>query len=771
MHLNNNNLSGAIPAALSTMPKLFHLLLDNNNFSGAIPPEIGNLPQLRILRLDNNKLEGPVPETISRMALLLELHLTNNPLNGSLPDLSAVQNLQLIRSGYVNFSPSEIPLWLLNMAKLKTLEFFKGNLVGQIPEELFSLPNLEAAFLDENRLNGSIDFSTASRSLELVSLEDNEISSVTSVPSPLTIRLSGNPVCSNNNPDKFCSSNGRIWNPSVNRCNIMCDDQKTLQPATCSCAYPLICTIQFITPPFSAITVDRIDNVTGQLSLALNISRGQIWIGSADFTSNHRLVMNILFFPPGKNVYLDQSLVSKIILLLSIQRVSVPEFGPMLLTNANQPQTTPPVAAKQTKFMFIVTLCVCVGVSAAIAGLCIVLLVVRRKRTRSPSHDYGFSSIGEIAPKFKGCKWFTLDDLKKASDNFSSNHLIGVGGYGKVYKGQLHTGELVAIKRAEKESLQGLEEFRTEIELFSRLHHKNLVNLIGFCTDDGQQMLVYEFMPNRTLRDHLYASNTAEQALNWKTRLSIALGSAKGLEYLHELADPPIIHRDVKSSNILLDENLVAKVADLGLSKLAPTCSDEKTYSSVQVKGTLGYLDPEYYAYHQLSAKSDVYSFGVVLIEIITGKQPIDNGSFIVKEIKESVAWGGVASLLSFVDKRLLDKTTVEQVKKYFRLALQCVEDSGQDRPKMNEVVKKLEEIIKLQEVHGSSDHQQNHQQNGDSNEKETTGESSFDVGALNPELYAWSSDDAEDPTFQAFGFTAAGERQAGLDHRCTVDD
>ncbi|KAF5468626.1 hypothetical protein F2P56_012767 [Juglans regia] len=188
------------------------------------------------------------------------------------------------------------------------------------------------------------------------------------------------------------------------------------------------------------------------------------------------------------------------------------------------------------------------------------------------------------APQLKGARLFSYDELRKCTNNFAERNEIGSGAYGKVYKGLLSDGLVnVAIKRAQQGSTQGLLEFKTEIELLSRVHHKNLVGLVGFCIEQGEQMLVYEFMPNGTIRDSL--SGKSGIYLDWNRRLYVALGSARGLAYLHEHANPPIIHRDIKSTNILLDENLTAKVADFGLSKLVS--DDLKGHVSTQVKGTM----------------------------------------------------------------------------------------------------------------------------------------------------------------------------------------
>eukprot|EP01018_Ginkgo_biloba_P024958 Gb_39314 [translate_table: standard] len=296
------------------------------------------------------------------------------------------------------------------------------------------------------------------------------------------------------------------------------------------------------------------------------------------------------------------------------------------------------------------------------------------------------------APQLKGARCFSYNELKKATNNFSNDNEIGSGGYGKVYKGLLAAGgEMVAIKRAKEESLQGAAEFKNEIELLSRVHHKNLVGLIGFCFEEGEQMLIYEYMPNGTLRDNLYRPTGIH--LDWGRRIHIALGVARGLSYLHNHANPPIIHRDVKSSNILLDESLNAKVADFGLSKLV---AGGKSYVSTQVKGTMGYLDPEYYMTQQLSEKSDVYSFGVVLMEMITARQPIERGTYIVREVRNSLERGGVKG----IERELLDpflrdsSSALTGFQNFVSLAVRCAEESGASRPDMSEVVKDLECIV-----------------------------------------------------------------------------
>ncbi|ONI04028.1 hypothetical protein PRUPE_6G297200 [Prunus persica] len=330
--------------------------------------------------------------------------------------------------------------------------------------------------------------------------------------------------------------------------------------------------------------------------------------------------------------------------------------------------------------------------SSVILYATVMLLITRclRHRDRPPSMRH---SSSKITMKIDGVKAFTFKEMTLATRNFDSSTQLGRGGYGKVYRGILSDDTIVAIKRAEEGSLQGEKEFLTEIELLSRLHHRNLVSLVGYCDEEGEQMLVYEFMPNGTLRDWLCV--TAKGSLSFGTRLQIALGSAKGILYLHNEANPPIFHRDIKTTNILLDSNLMAKVADFGLSRLAPLQDDAGTgpsYVSTVVKGTPGYLDPEYLLTNKLTDKSDVYSLGIVFLELLTGVLPISHGKNIVREVNLAHQAG---LMFSIIDSRMGSYPS-ECVERFLALALRCCYEKQDMRPAMLEVVRELENIIKI---------------------------------------------------------------------------
>ncbi|CAK9274201.1 unnamed protein product [Sphagnum jensenii] len=339
-------------------------------------------------------------------------------------------------------------------------------------------------------------------------------------------------------------------------------------------------------------------------------------------------------------------------------------------------------------------------VGATVGGLlvvvAIIVLVVFRSYKKQQNHeDKERLTEGTALPPGSN---FSLAELEIATDNYKQ--LLGRGGFGEVFYGQLPSGKEVAVKKLVSGSQQGAEEFFNEVNLLSRIRHKNLVSLVGFCQEGEEKILVYEFMKFGTLREHLYGTEKAIcEPMSWKTRLSIALDAAQGLEYLHEGCIHPIIHRDVKSSNILLSSKLVGKMADFGLSKL--TTVEGASHVSTIVKGTAGYLDPEYYMSQQLTEKSDVFSFGIVLLEIICGRQPINTA------LQDRNQWNigewakphlEADDIHSVIDKALDNKFNKESVWKVAQLAMMSIDPHGVNRPSMRQVVRNLRDAIAMEE-------------------------------------------------------------------------
>lgn len=287
---------------------------------------------------------------------------------------------------------------------------------------------------------------------------------------------------------------------------------------------------------------------------------------------------------------------------------------------------------------------------------------------------------------------FTFRQLAAATRNFRDECFIGEGGFGRVYKGRLDgIGQVVAIKQLNRDGNQGNKEFLVEVLMLSLLHHENLVNLVGYCADGDQRLLVYEYMPLGSLEDHLHDLPPDKEPLDWNTRMKIAAGAAKGLEYLHDKAQPPVIYRDFKSSNILLGVGFHPKLSDFGLAKLGPV--GDKSHVSTRVMGTYGYCAPEYAMTGQLTAKSDVYSFGVVLLELITGRKAIDSTRPAAEQ--NLVPWARPL----FNDRRKLPKMADPGLQGRFptrglyqalAVASMCIQSEAASRPLIADVVTAL---------------------------------------------------------------------------------
>ncbi|KAL2959142.1 hypothetical protein AAZX31_18G251300 [Glycine max] len=296
------------------------------------------------------------------------------------------------------------------------------------------------------------------------------------------------------------------------------------------------------------------------------------------------------------------------------------------------------------------------------------------------------------------CRKFSIAEIRAATNNFDELFVVGLGGFGNVYKGYIDDGSTrVAIKRLKADSRQGAQEFMNEIEMLSQLRHLHLVSLVGYCYESNEMILVYDFMDRGSLREHLY--DTDNPSLSWKQRLQICIGVGRGLHYLHTGTKDVIIHRDVKSANILLDEKWVAKVSDFGLSRIGPT-GISRTHVNTQVKGSIGYLDPEYYKRDRLTVKSDVYSFGVVLLEVLSGRQPLLHWE--EKQRMSLVKWAkhcyekGILS--EIVDPELKGQIVPQCLHKFGEVALSCLLEDGTQRPSMKDIVGMLELVLQLQE-------------------------------------------------------------------------
>ncbi|KAJ6831708.1 putative LRR receptor-like serine/threonine-protein kinase [Iris pallida] len=708
-HMNNNSISGQLPPELSTLPRLLHLLVDNNKLTGYLPPEYSRMPSLKILQLDNNNFSGTtIPASYGNMTTLLKLSLRNCSLQGTIPDLSGIPHLI-----YLDLSWNQLKGSIqLNKVSIyvTTIDLSNNFLNGSIPSSFTGFPSLQRMSLENNLLVGSVPLVWKNMTFNgneslILDFQNNYFTTISDTlkpPTNVSVLLYGNPLCENGNQPnliQFCQP--QIITPasgSAASTNLKCYPCPTdlsfeynpLSPIPCLCAVPLGVGIRLKSPAISDFR-PYIDDFEINLTSLLNLYLYQLYFDIFIWENGPRLRMYLKLFPSNSSLF-NVSEVLRLRQKFTGWEITLSDtFGPYELLNftlGSYADVVPSATPSRSSTGALVGILLGSVTGALILSAVITALIMRRrsrylrllqKRSRSNSRI-----------KVADVKDFTLEEMALATNNFNKAAELGQGGYGKVYKGVLADGTLVAVKRAHAGSLQGSVEFSTEIELLSRLHHRNLVSLVGYCDEDDEQMLIYEFMPNGTLHDHL--SVTSEKPLNFLMRLRIAMETARGILYLHTEADPPIIHRDIKTSNILLDSKFVAKVADFGLSRLAPVPDVEgivPDHVSTVVKGTPGYLDPEYFLTRQLTDKSDVYSLGVVFLELITGRRPISHGKNIVREVSLLYRSG---ETFSIVDSRMGSYPS-ECIQTFVSLAIKCCHEETDARPAMPEVVRELEKI------------------------------------------------------------------------------
>ncbi|KAI5020511.1 hypothetical protein ZWY2020_045399 [Hordeum vulgare] len=717
-HMNNNSLSGQIPPELSRLHSLVHLLLDNNDLSGYLPPQLVQLPKLLIVQLDNNNFSGTsIPRSYGNITTLLKLSLRNCSLEGPAPDVSAIAQL-----GYLDVSWNQLtgPIPSGQLASnMTTIDFSHNRLNGSIPGSFSGLPNLQRLSLDNNNLDGSvpsdvwrnIDFS-GNRSL-ILDLHNNALTNLSNPltpPANVTILLSGNPLCQSQNQlniAQYCQSTPEVIVGGGSVDNItLCSPCATYLPLEsilkapnpCSCGVPLYVDYRLKSPGFWDF-VPYEAQFQEYLSSGLFLNSYQLEVTTFMWEEGPRLKMKLKLFPNNTFLFSSGEVLRLRNMFTGWLIVDSDIFGPYELIDFN-PGWYENVLPGHTKFNLgtgaIVGIVIAAFVAAAVLSSLITLIILRRCRGQFSKTR----TVKRIPVKIDNVQPFTLKELSDCTNDFSESALIGQGGYGKVYRGVLADGKVAAIKRAQEGSSQGSKEFFTEIELLSRLRHRNLVSLLGYCDEGREKMLVYEYMPNLTLRYQL--SGTAGEPLTFPMRLRIALGASRGILYLHTAVDPPIFHRDIKASNILLDSKFVAKVADFGISRCAPLPEREGSapgHVYTGATGTLGYLDPQYFLTNRLTDKSDVYSLGVVFLELLTGDTAIsDKKNLVEKAVKANQ----LGTILSMVDP-LMGSVPGECVEQFATLGLRCCQLETDARPSMAEVLMELETISQMMpDTHGA---------------------------------------------------------------------
>ncbi|KAI3448395.1 hypothetical protein Pfo_005060 [Paulownia fortunei] len=751
-HFGNNQLSGEISQLFSSHLTLIHLLLENNQLTGSIPSSLGLVQTLEVVRLDRNSLSGSVPKNLNNLTSVHELFLANNKLTGPLPNLTGMDLLNYVDISNNSFDPTDVPPWFSSLQSLTSLILENTHIRGQLPVPLFSVFQLQTVALKNNRINGTLNIgSSHSSQLQRIDLQNNFIDAFTQRAGySVQIILVGNPICDEGGTENYCTipqqSNSTYSTAAENCTPLPCSSDKMSSP-TCKCAYPYSGNLFFRAPSFSNFGNTSVFESLQQKLMATFKSHSQpvdsVSLSNPTKNVDNYLELNLQVFPSGQD-YFNRTGISGIGFMLSNQTFKPPrEFGPFYFIGYNYPYFAGMTAGSHRSSSTSVIIGAAVGGSVLFLLLLLAGVYAFRQKRRAESAAKKSDPFGSWdpntnsggVPQLKGARCFSFEELKKCTNNFSEMNEIGSGGYGKVYRGTLHNGRLVAIKRAQQGSTQGGLEFKTEIELLSRVHHKNVVSLVGFCFDRGEQMLVYEYITNGTLKESLTGRTGIR--LDWTRRLRIALGAAKGVQYLHDLANPPIIHRDIKSNNILLDERLNAKVADFGLSK--PMREPERGHVTTQVKGTMGFLDPEYYMTQELTEKSDVYSFGVLLFELLTARSPIVKGKYIVREVKQAMdKTKDLYNLEGILDPIVASNTAPGSVEKFVDLALRCVQELGVNRPTMSEVVKEIENIMELAGLNPNAE-SASASASASASDSYEGGKKDFDQPYTNESLFAYS--------------------------------
>ncbi|XP_048611500.1 probable LRR receptor-like serine/threonine-protein kinase At2g28960 [Brassica napus] len=363
------------------------------------------------------------------------------------------------------------------------------------------------------------------------------------------------------------------------------------------------------------------------------------------------------------------------------------EKNGLKLTINGNPKLCADASCKKNNQKYVLPVITSTASVLVIIAVLILILVFKKKKSTQVQHELpNGRSIN------RQTKRFTYSEVVAFTDNFE--RVLGEGGFGIVHHGSLNGTQPIAVKLLSQSSVQGYKEFKAEVELLLRVHHVNLVSLVGYCDEEGHLALIYEYAPNGDLKQHL-SGERGGSPLKWSSRLKIAIETAQGLEYLHTGCKPPMVHRDVKTTNILLDEHFHAKLADFGLSRSFPIGGE--AHVSTAVAGTPGYLDPEYYRTNRLNEKSDVYSFGIVLLETITSRPVIQQ----TRERSHIAAWVGYmltkGDIENVVDPRLNREYEPTSVWKALEIAISCVNPSSEKRPNMSQVINELKECLTLE--------------------------------------------------------------------------
>lgn len=680
MDLSNNMFTGEIPGTFANLNNLTLLNLFRNKLHGSIPDFIGELPELEVLQLWENNFTGSIPQSLGKNSRLQILDLSSNKLTGTLPPLMCSGNKleTLITLGNFLFGP--IPESLGECESLSRIRMGENYLNGSIPKGLLSLPQLSQVELQDNLLSGGFPEtnSISAATLGQISLSNNHLTgalppSIGNFSGVQKLLLDGNRFSG-----PIPAEIGKLQQLSkIDLSHNTFSGEIAKEISQCGL-------LTFVDLSRNELSGQIPTEITGMRILNyLNLSRNHLVgsipapiatmqsLTSVDFSYN-----NLSGLVPGTGQFSYFNYTS----FLGNPKLCGPYLGPCKDIAANgthQPHFKGPLSASM-KLLLVIGLLVC-SIAFAVAAI----IKARSLKKASDARAWKLTAFQRLD--------FTCDDVL---DSLKEDNIIGKGGAGIVYKGVMPNNEPVAVKRLPVMSRGSSHDhgFNAEIKTLGRIRHRHIVRLLGFCSNHETNLLVYEYMPNGSLGEMLHGKKGGH--LHWDNRYKIAVEAAKGLCYLHHDCSPLILHRDVKSNNILLDSNFEAHVADFGLAKFLQDSGTSECMSAIA--GSYGYIAPEYAYTLKVDEKSDVYSFGVVLLELVSGKKPVGefgDGVDIVQWVR-MMTNGNKEGVLEILDKRL-PTVPIHEAMHVFYVAMLCVEEQAVERPTMREVVQILTELPK----------------------------------------------------------------------------
>lgn len=715
LDLRNNSLSGPLSADFSKLRNLCALDLASNRFKGLLPNSLSDCHELRILNLAKNKLYGEIPISYMNLSNLSFLSFSNNGFTNLRLALSVLRNCKNLTTLILtkNFHGEQLPVDVSGFERLMVLAIANCALEGRIPPWLLDCPKLEVLDLSWNRLDGVIP-SWIGQLERLFYLDFSNNSLTGELPKSLTDLKS---LVSSNISSSILSSSTGI--PLYVKRNLSARGLQYNQVAS----FPPSIYLSHnkingtISPDFGRLrqlhVLDlRKNNLSGIIPNTIS-EMGNLEVldlSSNDLHGSIPASLNKLTFLSMFSVannHLQGAIPSgtQFSGFPSSSFEGNPGLCGQILSPCSAKGPLPSLRSNSDRKLgrngvFGITL----GIGAGIAILLAFILVkISRRRhgdlgdleeennSRTNGFSGGFAASKLVLFQSSGCRDLTVSDVVEATNNFSQSNIIGCGGFGLVYRAELPNGTKAAIKRLSGDCGQMEREFQAEVEALSRAQHKNLVSLKGYCKHGNDRLLIYSYMENGSLDYWLHERVDDESPLKWRTRLKIAKGAAQGLAYLHN--EPNIIHRDIKTSNILLDERFRAHLADFGLARLL--CPYD-THVTTDLVGTLGYIPPEYGQTLYATFKGDVYSFGVVLLELITSRRPVE----VVKgkNCRDLVSWvfqmkfeGRYGEIF---DLSIWEKSFENELLEVLGIACKCLDQDPRRRPWIDEVVLWLDGVV-----------------------------------------------------------------------------